>query len=320
MSRQPSKIISVVGAAIELADIPTKAEGPGALNQGLPSGQQALSQESGVVYVLSVSAAAPDGSTVIATKDDPDRRWLAVGGSTPPPSGGVTAVTASPPLASSGGDTPNLTAPGLDGLADYELFSRQAQAFMASLVPELDGFGFVNPTEGTIYVAPDAPPQDAWTYEGGSLTTDNATVLLFGRAITTKPKTGKLAVYAQVKIATPIESRSAKVGLFNYAGTHWINFGTDYGASQTKFVGQLFNGSTWTDVICTTDADANLHTVCLAFDGTTWSFYLDDNETPIGSTADLSNIVEEPMYVGIRNTVRGDIIITRFAYGYVAPV
>lgn len=76
---QVARVLSF-DAESQLSAVPTLSAGPGALFQGLKNGQTALIQETGFLYVLSFSQQTPDGSLVLATRDDSDRRWLKTGG------------------------------------------------------------------------------------------------------------------------------------------------------------------------------------------------------------------------------------------------
>lgn len=66
--------------AEEISALRTAGGGPGSLFPGLPNGQPAVLMELGYEYVLQPSNTTPDGVLVLATRDDPDRRWLKIGG------------------------------------------------------------------------------------------------------------------------------------------------------------------------------------------------------------------------------------------------
>ncbi len=76
--------------AAEIASIPTKPHGPGALFQGLRSGTTAFAADLGTLFVLQVSSTSVNGTTVLKVSDDTSRRWKAVSG------GGGGGVTIGP--------------------------------------------------------------------------------------------------------------------------------------------------------------------------------------------------------------------------------
>ncbi len=309
MSGFPTAQAIAVDTLAILSALRTLGDGAGGLFSGYKNGTCALVAETGELFILQTSSAPINGTTVLRVNDDSLRRWKVVSGAAPP--AGVTEVTGVEPIESSGGDTPAISAPALA----RNLWFRQAQDYMKSLVPEVTAYGFVNCEEQVVALAPTSPV--GTTYEGGSTITGGNTKKLFGRAITTKPKTGRLAIEAQILIKGPQEGRVAQFGLFNNTGAHWVIFGTDSGLSVNKFIMQIFNGSTWTPVAATADADGELHTVTLALNEDGWNMAVD--HVIVGATDDLDDVSDEAMYVGIANTVQGDVEILRFAYAYVAP-
>ncbi len=62
-----------------LKSVPTKGGGPGSLYAGLRSGTQAFVGSTSKTYVLKEASETVDGVTVLRTRDDPARQWVALG-------------------------------------------------------------------------------------------------------------------------------------------------------------------------------------------------------------------------------------------------
>jgi hypothetical protein len=66
--------------ASDLQALATLGQGPGSLFQGYKNGTTAFVGENAAQYILQDSTATPDGVNIIATQDDPNRRWVKNGG------------------------------------------------------------------------------------------------------------------------------------------------------------------------------------------------------------------------------------------------
>lgn len=155
--------------------------------------------------------------------------------------------------------------------------------------------------------------------EGGGVT-GNGGVVILGPSIFQNMPAGGYAFAFRAKIASVAAGGNVGYcGVFWNVSTHtaraWL--GVNNAANSTNFLLDFQTDSAATQVVLGT-FDTNWHDWVFTDDGTTVKGFKDG--TLAGSTATRTNIpVANPMSPGFYSSATNEIIVSRFAYGYVQP-
>lgn len=184
--------------------------------------------------------------------------------------------------------------------------------FMRGLIPQLTKFTYVkigsNPVVGTATTNMGSTEGGAKTFAAGA---SYITSTVFQTC-----KTGKFAFAFRGKFAVPVGGRNALAGLTNVAGTHDIMFGWITATDATKYI-FIADGTISTSDTTTLVVDTAQHDHVVTGDGSNLRYYVD--KVLYVTRAITTNVVDEPMMTLLSNTAAGDMELSDYLYGYIAP-
>lgn len=209
----------------------------------------------------------------------------------------------------------NIPASSGTNVLDYDGWMAGQITAMLAQVPTLTNFQEVFVAEITPPIAATANNNGA--IEGGAFTPTADTSTIFTRSVFNLPKTGKWAIAFRGSIALPdTASDYTDIGICNAGATHTVTAHAEQSVSATLIYLSIL-GATATNVATAVLGSATVRNFLLTFDTTTVKLFIDG--TLAASTATLTNLTDEAMFVYAYNHVGGDAKVARCMYGYVAP-
>lgn len=189
------------------------------------------------------------------------------------------------------------------------------QAIMQGQVPALTGFGFMQLGQTPVSQATGAATGDG-NVEGGGMSAPNATTRVFGSSIFQSTSGGNWAFAFRAKYASIGAARNSQFGIQSASGAHAVGINFTTATDATHWLAQIVGGATTTMAnVAGTIADTNWHDFMLTDDATTVKFLIDGSVKT--STATRTNLTTEPMQPYIFNVTLGDLLVSRFFYGFV---
>lgn len=208
----------------------------------------------------------------------------------------------------------NIPPTSSSNVLDYNGWIATNESFMAGLIPQLTKFSYIkvgqNPMGGV------TPATNDGAVEGGGRSGAAGTATFFGASIFQTCNTGKWAWTARAKVAAPTVGKVAVVGISNGTSSHDLYVGTDNSLSATNYIMEL-DGTTTTTDDTGVARTAALRDFTMVGDAANVRLYID--RVLAVTRAIGTNVVDEPTYPWLFNTTVGDIVVTDFLYGYIAP-
>jgi hypothetical protein len=191
---------------------------------------------------------------------------------------------------------------------------REQYAFLKAAIPQLTAFQYEKIGQFPMGSTTGTSTANNGAAEGGGRTGTNATVTMFGASIFHTCNTTRWAFSIRAKFLAASVGQTNAIGLFNGNGTHDILIGAIASISTANY-GLALDGTTSTTDDLGVANDLGFHTFALTGDTANVKAYIDG--TLVGTRAIGTNVVDEPMYPTLFNTLSTEAVWTEFLYGYV---
>lgn len=211
----------------------------------------------------------------------------------------------------------NIPVSGGSAIGPGGTWARDQYTFLSGLVPQLTGFQYIRAGQ----YPPGAPAGAIVTtndgaVEGGGRTGTNATVTYLSSSVYQTCNTGKFGFSFKATFLAAGAGQSNAVGLANAAASHNVFIGALNAISGTNY-GLDLTGTTGTTDDLGVANDLAVHTFSVTGDATNVRAYIDG--TLRGTRVIGTNVVNEPLYLCLYNTLSTETVVHEIVYGYVAP-
>lgn len=190
--------------------------------------------------------------------------------------------------------------------------------FISGLIPQLTAYQYIKAGQFPPTAVPGATTTtNDGAVEGGARTGPNAGLNLFGSSVFQACNTTRFAMAFEARMLAAAVGQTNAVGLFNAGGTHDLLIGVfgSLGGGTNYYLSA--DGTTSTTDDTGVANDLGIHTFVVTGDTVNLRVYIDG--TLCVTRAIGTNVVDEPLFLALYNTVSTETVVTQVLYGYVDP-